>query len=170
MEKLCFVRGWTGMGRALRFDHPPHVVRTHKFSNPLFRWFGIRCCCCYYFRTFYVHPHVPSILFSLPCAARRARLPVLVRNGRKRKNSRYSRTCIGSVVGGAARNSSPCRKYNQFRSLSTHTGRPPTTATRTKISSNFSLFGKWKFCNFVVSCGVCVFGCLCVGSRSFPKN
>ena len=50
----------------LAFHCPPHIVCTHKFSNPLFcvpnRHY---CCCCYYyyFVTFYVHPHVPSILF-----------------------------------------------------------------------------------------------------------
>lgn len=82
----------------LLFYCPPHIVCTHKFSNPLF---GITLDVVVIISYLYVHPHVPSILFSLPCAARRARLPVLVRNGRKRKNSRYSRTCVWVRLWGA---------------------------------------------------------------------
>lgn len=45
------------------FYCPPHIVCTHKFSNPLFC--RIRIIVVVIISYLYVHPHVPSILFSL---------------------------------------------------------------------------------------------------------
>lgn len=82
-------------------------ICTHKFSNPLFCRFGI-IVVVVIFVPLYVHPHVPSILFSL-----HAHVLVLVRW--KNFPLDIFQLCMGfSTLYWA------CRKYNQFYFVRAH--------------------------------------------------
>lgn len=114
-------------------------VRTHKFSNPLFSRFGILVVVIISY--LYVHPHVPSILFSLSrlCWCVEENFPL------------DTRTCMGWFLPSPEH----VAKYNQFYFVRTHPDVP-----QTKISllpprlSNFSILWKFYVNKFLILLGM----------------